>query len=65
MLELSGIGNKDILTKAGVETKIELPSVGENYHDHLLNYMGFTIPNEILTWDAIGDPAKNKTVWDM
>lgn len=35
LLELSGIGNPDILEKAGVACKVALPGVGENYHDHL------------------------------
>ena len=30
ILELSGIGRKDILTKYGIECKIDLPGVGEN-----------------------------------
>lgn len=35
ILELSGIGNGEILQKAGVETKIEVKNVGENLQDHL------------------------------
>jgi choline dehydrogenase len=35
LLELSGIGNPDVLQKAGVEVKHALPGVGENLHDHL------------------------------
>lgn len=31
LLELSGIGNPEVLRKAGVEVKVDLPSVGENY----------------------------------
>lgn len=34
-LELSGIGRKDVLTKASIEQKIDLPGVGENLQDHL------------------------------
>ena len=36
LLELSGIGNPDILKAAGIEPRINLPAVGENYQDHLL-----------------------------
>lgn len=36
LLELSGIGNSTILKKNGIETLIDLPSVGENYQDHML-----------------------------
>ncbi|EKM59943.1 uncharacterized protein PHACADRAFT_206161 [Phanerochaete carnosa HHB-10118-sp] len=35
ILELSGIGSKSVLEKAGVEVKIDLPSVGENMQEHL------------------------------
>jgi choline dehydrogenase-like flavoprotein len=35
ILELSGIGRKDVLAKAGVEQKVDLPGVGENLQDHL------------------------------
>ncbi|KAG6811082.1 hypothetical protein H0H92_009041 [Tricholoma furcatifolium] len=38
ILELSGIGNLDILSKIGVEAKVELPGVGENLQDH--NFSG-------------------------
>ncbi|KAI0709492.1 GMC oxidoreductase [Earliella scabrosa] len=34
ILELSGIGNKDILSKYGIETLVDLPGVGENLQDH-------------------------------
>ncbi|ORY79529.1 hypothetical protein BCR37DRAFT_349691 [Protomyces lactucae-debilis] len=36
LLELSGIGNKQVLEKAGIPCKVDLPGVGENYQDHLL-----------------------------
>lgn len=35
ILELSGIGRKDVLLRAGVVHKIDLPGVGENLQDHL------------------------------
>lgn len=33
LLELSGIGNKNILQKHGIPVKLDLPGVGENYED--------------------------------
>lgn len=36
ILELSGIGNPDILTRAGVETKVASLQVGENLQDHIM-----------------------------
>ncbi|KAI0807595.1 glucose-methanol-choline oxidoreductase [Fomes fomentarius] len=33
ILELSGIGNKDILSKQGIDTLVDLPGVGENLRE--------------------------------
>lgn len=35
LLELSGVGQQDVLEAAGVEQKVELPGVGENLQDHV------------------------------
>lgn len=35
ILELSGIGLRDVLEKAGIEVKVDLPGVGENVQEHL------------------------------
>lgn len=63
ILELSGIGNKTLLESVGLQSKIDLPGVGENYQDHLLNYEDFVIPNSIETWDVISNPAQNATAF--
>lgn len=34
ILQLSGIGPRKLLKEAGIETKIDLPGVGQNFHDH-------------------------------
>lgn len=34
ILELSGIGRRDVLEKIGVPVKLELPGVGENLQEH-------------------------------
>lgn len=65
ILELSGIGNGDLLKRVGIDTRINLPAVGENYRDHMLNYMGFTVDPSIMTWDWLADPVKNATLWNM
>ncbi|WP_116475800.1 choline dehydrogenase [Zobellella maritima] len=41
ILQLSGIGAKDVLAKAGIELVHELPGVGENLQDHLEFYFQF------------------------
>ena len=35
ILELSGIGRRDVLDRIGVPLKLELPGVGENAQEHL------------------------------
>ncbi|KAH7063340.1 glucose oxidase [Macrophomina phaseolina] len=42
LLELSGIGNPDILNKAGIETMVPLPGVGENLIDQTNNGLTFS-----------------------
>jgi choline dehydrogenase len=34
ILELSGVGSKNVLEKVGVEVIVDLPGVGENLNDH-------------------------------
>ncbi len=41
ILQLSGIGPKDVLEKAGIDVHHELPGVGENLQDHLEFYFQF------------------------
>ena len=36
ILELSGIGRRDVLEKIGVPVKVDVPGVGENVQDHLV-----------------------------
>lgn len=42
ILQLSGIGEKAHLSSLGIETVVDLPGVGSNYHDHLLLFTGQT-----------------------
>ncbi len=41
LLQLSGIGRREVLEKAGIEVLHELPGVGENLQDHLEFYFQF------------------------
>lgn len=41
VLERSGVGNPDILKKAGVECVEDLPGVGEDYQDHHLSLWAY------------------------
>ncbi|WP_022950406.1 choline dehydrogenase [Leucothrix mucor] len=41
LLQVSGIGPADVLKKAGIEVKHDLPGVGENLQDHLEFYFQY------------------------
>lgn len=56
LLELSGIGNKDILSAAGVECKIDLPGVGENFQDHVLYAVAYELQPGNFSLDGIYQP---------
>ncbi|KAF9629082.1 putative aryl-alcohol dehydrogenase protein [Lasiodiplodia theobromae] len=56
ILELSGIGNPEVLRKAGVECKVELNSVGENYQDHVLSGLGYRLAPGQMSGDSLHAP---------
>ncbi|KJA22152.1 GMC oxidoreductase [Hypholoma sublateritium FD-334 SS-4] len=62
ILEISGIGNKDILEKAGVEVIVNLPGVGENVQEHIYSGTTFEVKSEIsdqfMTFDCLKDPVQ-------
>jgi choline dehydrogenase-like flavoprotein len=41
VLQLSGIGPKDVLTAAGVKVKLDFPAVGSNFQDHPVGYLNW------------------------
>lgn len=47
LLELSGIGNPDVLAKAGIEPRVALAGVGENYIDHYATRMNWRVRNTV------------------
>ncbi|KAJ4479144.1 alcohol oxidase [Lentinula aciculospora] len=55
ILELSGIGKTDVLTKHGIQTILDLP-VGENLQDHLTLPFIHEVPKDSATFDSLRDP---------
>lgn len=56
LLQLSGIGPRDVLTSAGVPPVVELPGVGENLMDHA---------EGLIVWEANAEvPDTCATGWD-
>ncbi|KAI0347718.1 alcohol oxidase [Trametopsis cervina] len=59
ILELSGIGSKGVLEKAGIPLKVDLPSVGENLQEHVLVGLSFEVKEEVHydTQEILSDPV--------
>lgn len=51
LLELSGIGNTEILSEHGIEAHHHLPGVGENLQDHL----GVMLSQQVTQADTVND----------
>lgn len=62
LLELSGIGNKDILSKHGIETLIDNAQVGENLQDHPLASISYEVADDQVSGDILRDPNLVQTV---
>jgi choline dehydrogenase-like flavoprotein len=57
LLELSGIGNREILLKHGIRVVHELPGVGENLRDHATARLTFECTQPITINDVLRSPA--------
>ena len=56
ILELSGIGNADVLKSNGIEVAHELPGVGENLIDHLQSRITLACTRPITLNEIVGNP---------
>jgi choline dehydrogenase-like flavoprotein len=57
LLEVSGIGDEDLLKSLGVDLVISNPNVGENLQDHPMVWMQFDTSDE-YSLDSLKDPEK-------
>ncbi|PWW36439.1 choline dehydrogenase [Idiomarina loihiensis] len=58
ILQLSGIGNSESLSSAGIETLHELPGVGENLQDHLEFYFQYQCKKPLTLNSKLGPLSK-------
>jgi choline dehydrogenase-like flavoprotein len=64
LLQLSGIGPRNVLKAAGVAVKKDMPAVGANMQDHPNVNMQFDLQNLSFPNPYSGsDPSYNATVW--
>ena len=53
LLQLSGIGNPEVLKRAGVDVLHDLPGVGENLQDHLEVYIQYACKKPVSVYPAL------------
>jgi choline dehydrogenase len=58
ILELSGIGQADVLKANGIAVVQDLPGVGENLHDHPNTRVAFEISQPLTINDVLGHPLR-------
>ena len=58
LLELSGIGNRQLLEKLGIPIVADLPGVGENLRDHLHTRMSYECTRPITLNDIMNNPLR-------
>jgi choline dehydrogenase-like flavoprotein len=53
LLELSGVGNKELLKEYEIPVVINSPGVGENLQDHLMTGVSFEVIDGVMTGDPL------------
>jgi choline dehydrogenase-like flavoprotein len=46
LLQLSGVGDPDVLTKAGISVRRALPGIGKNFQDHYIARMSCEVEGD-------------------
>lgn len=65
LLELSGIGDPEVLKAAGVDCKIENKRVGANFQDHVLGGMLYDLKDGIISMDSMQNAEYAKKTQDQ
>ena len=67
LLELSGIGDPEILNSLGIPVVIDNANVGENLQDHIMTGVSFEVKDEVITGDALirGEPEAIKAATQL
>ncbi|KIW92435.1 uncharacterized protein Z519_07419 [Cladophialophora bantiana CBS 173.52] len=64
ILQLSGIGDREVLEKAGIECKLESPYVGENLQDHPAMIVSYELKRGVISADAMKDEKVQRAALD-
>lgn len=55
LLELSGVGNGEILSRHGINVVHDLPGVGENFQDHLQSRINYRVNRHVTVNDVMNN----------
>lgn len=67
LLQLSGLGPKDVLEAANITVKKDVPAVGSNFQDHPVIYMAYNISNQSFPnpQSIAKNATYNETAWEQ
>lgn len=65
ILELSGIGGRQLLESHGIPVVIDNPGVGEHLQDHAIVCQCFEVADNIPSGDSFRDPAVRKAITEL
>ena len=65
ILELSGIGNADLLGSHGIEVLVDNPAVGENLQDHPMTSVSYEVKEGVMTGELMRNPEFVQAVTHM
>jgi choline dehydrogenase-like flavoprotein len=65
LLEISGIGDADLLRKHGIPVIVDLPGVGENLQDHCISSVSYKVADDQVSGDTMRDPQMVQSAMEM
>ncbi|KAJ5578820.1 aryl-alcohol dehydrogenase [Penicillium hetheringtonii] len=65
LLELSGVGNPELLQKCGITVIVDLPSVGENLQDHCISSISYKVAEDQVSGDIMRDSQVAQSVMEL
>lgn len=65
LLEISGIGDAELLRKHGVPVIVNLPGVGENLQDHNISSISYKVADDQVSGDIMRDPQLVQSAMEL
>lgn len=65
LLELSGVGNADLLRKHNIPAVVDLPGVGENLQDHCISVISYKVADGQVSGDVMRDPQVVQSLLEL